>query len=387
MKGHIQKRGNHWRLKFDLGSDPATGRRLTRYISFRGSKREAQKELARIISQVSTGTFVDPSKLTLADYLRDWVSQAETKSIGAKTAERYRGLIENQIIPHLGAVQLQKLRPSHVATWHATLLASGRQDGSALSARSVLHAHRVLRKALSDAVRHETLLRNPAAAISPPKVTGADLEILTGDQVQAALAGLRCRSIFVPIVLLLATGMRRGELVGLRWSDLDLDLGKLRVERSIEKTMKHGLRVKLPKTKHGRRTVSLPPIAIEALRQHRKDQLEQRMKLGLGKLPENSFVFGHLDSEKPRDPDWLTLAWKRYAASKGLRVTLHALRHSHASALIASGQDVVTVSRRLGHGSPTITLAVYAHLFDNSDERAAEAIEAVLTPTGSVSTT
>jgi Phage integrase, N-terminal SAM-like domain len=124
--------------------------------------------------------------------LKDWIGQAEDKrSISSKTAERYRGLIENQINPYLGSVLLQKLRPSHIAAWHATLLSGGRHDGGALSARSILGAHRVLGKALADAVRHEALLRNVAAAGSPPKVTAAHIAILTSDQVQLVLDGMR----------------------------------------------------------------------------------------------------------------------------------------------------------------------------------------------------
>jgi site-specific recombinase XerC len=108
-----------------------------------------------------------------------------------KTAERYRGLIEKQIIPHLGALPLQKIRPAHISSWHATLLTKGRQNGTPLSARTVGHAHRVLHKALSDAVRREALLRNPAAAVPPPKVTSSDVSILSSDQVQLVLDGLR----------------------------------------------------------------------------------------------------------------------------------------------------------------------------------------------------
>ena len=169
--------------------------------------------------------------------------------------------------------------------------------------------------------------------------------------------------------------------MGLQWGDLDPDAGKLRIERAIEATKVRGLRIKSPKTRHGRRLISLPRIAIEVLREHRKAQLEIRLKLGIGKLLPTHHVFGDIEGSA-RHPGWLTDQWKRAIRAKQLpEVPLHALRHSHASALIASGQDVVTVSRRLGHASPTITLSVYAHLFDKTDEAAADAIEAVLKPT------
>jgi integrase len=375
MRGNITRRGKaSWRLKLDIGRDPS-GKRLTRFVTVRGTKAKAQAELARLVAAFDDGTLVEPTKATVADYLRSWHDTAAALTLSPKTAERYRQLIERQIIPHLGAIPLQKLKPVHVANWHATLLKSGGHDGGSLSARTVGHAHRVLHKALADAARHELLTRNPASVVSPPKVTASEIETLDADQVQAVLAAMRSTVIYPQIVMLLSTGMRRGELAGLQWADIDLDAGKLHIRRAVEKTKAHGLRIKEPKTRHGRRTISLPASAVEVLKAHRKAQLELRVQLGLGKLPPDGFVFGTIKGTV-RDPDRLTQDWKRFAAARGLpRVTLHALRHSHASALIASGADPVTVSRRLGHGSPVVTMAVYAHLFDRSDEAAAKAID------------
>jgi integrase len=201
-------------------------------------------------------------------------------------------------------------------------------------------------------VRHELITRNPASVVSPPKVTASEVAILDADQVKAVLAAMRETVIYPQIVVLLSTGMRRGEIAGLQWADLDLDAGKLRIERAIEKTKAHGLRIKQPKTKHGRRSIALPASAVEILKAHRKAQLELRVQLGLGKLPSDAFVFGTMEGQL-RDPDRLTQDWKRFTAARGLpRVTLHALRHSHASALIAAGADPVKVSRRLGQLKP-----------------------------------
>jgi integrase len=239
------------------------------------------------------------------------------------------------------------------------------------------HAHRVLHKALNDATRRELLTRNPAALISPPKVADEEMEILSADEVKAVLTGMRDTVIYPEIVVLLATGMRRGELAGLQYGDLDLEGGAVQIARAVEKT-KAGLRIKSPKTKRGRRSISLPGGAISVLKQHRKMRLEARMAAGLGRLPSDAFVFGTIDGAV-RDPDRLSQDWKRFTAARELpRVTLQALRHTHASALIASGADVVTVSRRLGHSSPVVTMAVYSHLFNQNDAGVAAAIDAVL---------
>jgi integrase len=177
----------------------------------------------------------------------------------------------------------------------------------------------------------------------------------------------------------LGTGLRRGELLALRWGDLDIDSNrqaKLRVEQSLEQTKGQGLRFKPPKTKHGRRTITLPEAVRAELRAHRVEWNEHRLSLGLGRVPDDALVFANWDGE-PRSPNGLTKEWKRTVKALKLpKVTFHALRHTHASQLIASGMDVLTISRRLGHASPTITLKVYGHLFSNTDDRAAAVMDA-----------
>jgi integrase len=210
-------------------------------------------------------------------------------------------------------------------------------------------------------------------------VASTEIELLTPAQVQIVLHTLEGRTIYPILVMALATGMRRGELLALRWKDVNLDGGSVQVEQSLEQT-KSGLRFKSPKTKHGRRSITLPPSAVTVLRDHWKAQQERRLTLGMGKALDNSLVFATWEG-KPRSPSSVTKEWSlAIAATKLPRVTLHSLRHTHASHLIASGMDVLTISRRLGHGSPTITLAVYGHLFPNTDDRAAQIMEAALVP-------
>jgi hypothetical protein len=182
MKGSIVRRGERsWRIKYDVGRD-ATGRRRVHTATVAGTKKEAQAELTRRLAALDAGTLVEPSKATLADYMRSWIETAATLSLSPKTAERYRQLVDQQIIPHLGALPLQKLRASHVANWHATLLRAGGKGGRPLSARTVGHAHRVLHKALEDACRREVIGRNPAAIVSPPKVQAEEMETLSADR-------------------------------------------------------------------------------------------------------------------------------------------------------------------------------------------------------------
>jgi integrase len=254
-----------------------------------------------------------------------------------------------------------------------------------LAPRTVGHVHRVTRRALGHAMQWDVIARNPAENVSPPPVQSDEVEILRAGDVQAILAKLherRGRLLYTIAVVVLASGVRRGELCALSWNNINLNTGKLAIEHSLEQTRQSGLRFKPPKTRHGRRTISLPPAAVAELRAHWRAQQELRLKLGLGKSPDNSLVFANWDGQ-PRNPDALSKEWAACMKKIGMpHITLHSLRHSHASQLIASGLDILTISRRLGHGSPTITLGVYGHLFANTDERAAAIIEAALSLPG-----
>jgi integrase len=375
-RGNITPRGRgSWRLKFDAGVD-ASGKRQTRYVTVKGKRQDAQRELTRLLAALDEGTLPEPSKTTVAEHLREWL-EGPTHSLAPKTLERYRQLAAQQIVPHLGGIILQKLRPATVEKWHVTLLTSGGKDGKPLSARTVGHAHRVLHKALERAVNNETLARNVASAIRPPKVEEAEVEILDAEQVALVLRKLEDHPLHPISALALASGMRRGELLALRIRDVNFDGASVRVERSLEETAA-GLRFKPPKSKHGRRTISLPGTAVAVLRAHWRQQLEFRMALGLGKPEAEALLFSNPDGS-PLSPDNLSRDWRRACRSLGLpMVMFHALRHTHASALIASGQDVVQVSRRLGHGSPVITLRTYGHLFKTVDSAAAAAIDNLL---------
>ncbi len=372
MKGTVIRRGKHsWRIKYDLPRDPVTGERRICYVTWKGTKADAEKELRHRLTALDKGVHVDPSKLTIADYLDQWLDDVAPATVAPKALERYRGLCRNQIKPHLGASQLQKLRPADIATWLQALGKTG------ISVRSIRHAHGVLRTALAHAAAIEIVERNVASIIKPPKLVRTEVEILNSEQLADALRKLEGHSIYPIAALAIGTGARRGEIAALRWNDLDLDVAMVRIERSLEQT-KEGIRVKAPKTAAGRRSVSLPAFTVVALRDHRRQTLELRLQLGIGVLPGDAPVFGDFNGNWP-NPYSISDRWRDAVKSRKLpKVTFHALRHSHASALIAAGLDVVAVSRRLGHASPALTLSTYSHLFKNSDHQAAQAIDAAL---------
>ena len=383
MRGHIRRRSAHsWELKYD--TERADGRRQTRYRSVKGTRREAAAELTRLLAQVADGGAVEPTRLTVADYLRSRLEQWQTTgAITPATAQRYAQLIEGQIIPHLGSRLLQKLGTRDIEAWHTTLLARGRRgrngrpDGEAgLSARTVGHAHRVLRKALGEAARHGLVLRNVVALERPPKVAAKEVQILTPQQVSELPTLLAGHVFEAPALLTLHTGVRRGELLALRWGDVNFEGEVIRIRQSLEET-KAGLRFKPPKSKAGVRDIALPAAAIGTLQAHYKRELERRLKLGQGRAGADDLVFPDWDSS-PQSPNKFGIYWGRLSKELGLGVSFHALRHTHASWLIHLGLDVVLISKRLGHSSPAVTLQVYAHLFPKDDKKAAAAIDAAL---------
>lgn len=357
--------------EYDLPREPFTGERRIAYATIKGKRADAERELRRRLTAIDKGTYVEPSTLTVADYLDTWLTDTAPRTVAPKALERYRGLVKNQVKPHLGTIALQKLRPVDIDGWLQELGKSG------LSVRSVRHAHGVLRTALNHAAKLELVERNVARIIGPPALERKEIEILTANQIADTLKKLAGHSLYPIVALAIGTGARRGEIAALRWSDLDLDGATVRIERALEHTQAE-LRVKAPKTAAGRRTVTLPAFTAAALREHRRQHLELRIAIGAGKLPADAWVFGDLEGNIP-NPYSISDRWRDAVKSRKLpKVTFHALRHSHASALIAAGLDVVAVSRRLGHASPALTLSVYSHLFRNTDDKAAAAIDAAL---------
>jgi integrase len=381
MSGHIRRRGERsWELKYDLGTDPRTGKRIIKYVSFKGGKRQAQAKLTELLAAVAKGSHVEPTKVTIAEFVRGRIDQWEAAGkISARTAARYRELNENQIAPFIGAKALQKLSRLDIEGWHTDLRISGRAGGKGgVAARTIGHAHRVLSKALTDAAKDHMVVNIVTKLEAAPKPP--DQEMIIAQDVPGLVANLKASGgrLYVPALVSLFTGMRRNEVLALRWGRVDLERKLIQVQDSLEATKAHGIRFKAPKSKAGRREVTLPDILLGALREYRRAQLELRLRLGAGKLKDDDLLFTDVEGA-PLSPNAFSAAWSDYAARIGMpELTFHALRHTHASQLIDADVDIVTISKRLGHAKPDITLRIYAHMYRKDDGKAAQAINAAL---------
>ena len=365
MSGHIRRSGKaSWELKFNVAGK-------TQYRSFKGTKREAIAEMTRLTASALNGTYVDVNKITVGEFLTRWQRDWVESNVSPKTAGRYEEEAKRYITPHIGTLQLQKLQPIAVSGLYGKLLREGGRNGGKLSPRSVGNVHRLLRSALKCAVGWRLILTNPTDTVCAPRVELAEVEIIDEAGIKALLDKLRGTSLYMVAVLGLATGMRRNEMLALRWCDIKGD--KIRVERSLEQN-KRGLRFKSTKTRAGRRTISIPPAVVAELRRYRLEQQERRLALGLGRIGNDDLILATWYG-KPRSPTALSKDWHNEVKN----VTLHALRHTHVSQLIAAGMDVVSVSRRLGHSKPSVTLNVYGHLFGTNDDRAVDIMQATFT--------
>lgn len=367
MRGHIRQRAaRSWTIVLYLGKDPITGKSRQLWRTARGSRRDAERELTRLLREHDTGLLADPGRTSVAAYFAKYLEHAELR-LRPRTWQRYTQLVTGYIVPTIGAVPMEKVRPVHV---QAVLDKMSRKG---LAPRTVVQAYRVTSAAFSQAVRWGFLTSNPAAAVRPPRVERPTLVIPDRADVGRLIAASIGTDLELPVTLAAATGIRRGDLLALRWSDVDLRGGLIRIQRGYE-----GKGVfREPKTARGRRTIAAPTFAVTALRRHRKDQAARRLLLGEA-WSDQDLVIDRGDGG-PVHPDVLSHRFARLAAAQGLgAVRLHDLRHGYATMLLAAGVHPKIASEALGHSSSAFTMDVYSHLLEGLGRAAAEAVQSAL---------
>ena len=370
MKGSVRRRTNgDWEYRFDAGTDPLTGKRLRPGRSGFTTKREAESALRKAISHAEQGRTVRSSSRTVAQFLEEWHAAIKV-SIRPSTWVNYRNYLRFYVVPHIGDTRLQDLTPIRLNLLYSHLLDHGRvRGGGPLAPKTIVNVHRMMHRALRDAVRWDLTPRNAAEDAQPPRARRPKLTVWEPDELRQFLAQVREDRFRALWLLAATTGMRRGELAGLLSTDVDLFHG--RVSPSSPRVSIDGqVRESDTKTEAGNRVMALDPHTLAALTGYLELWREERRLLG--QPTQLLFVW---PSGTPVHPDTITALFHKHVAAAGLpKIRLHDVRHSYATAALKSGVSPKIVSERLGHTSVAFTMQTYMHVIPGMDAEAANHI-------------
>ena len=347
-------------LQIFLGQDSQTGKRKFHNETVRGSRSDAERRLRELLRDLDRGAFVRPSKVTVGDFLERWLEEYGRARLRSRTIQGYRNYLGRYLPEWLGRKRMMDVRAEDVSRFEAVLMRGGARNGGELSGRTVLQMHRILSSAFTYAVRQGVVRGNVVRGVEPPKFKRFEAEALDWDDVGRLLAVIDDYEFRVFVVLALQTGLRRSELLGLQWRDVDVGRRLLAVRRCWIRVTGIGLQVE--GTKSGRsRVVDVPEDAVDGLDAMRGE--------GVGG---ERFIFER-DVGIAWDPDAVTRRFRSYASLAGFgSLRLHDLRHTHASLMLAGGVHLKVVSERLGHSSVGITGDLYSHVLPTVQLEAVE---------------
>lgn len=371
MKGHIRQRNKNLVVFVDIGKDPATGKRKRHWETMPAgsSKRDAQRRLREILTSVETGVYIKPSHLTLADWLQQWLNGHVATDCAPRTQAGYEEIIRLHIVPAIGQIPLAQLEPQQIETFCDAKAREGK-------IRTARHCYALLRTTLGHAVKMGAVARNAALACDPPRLERKTMTTLAASDFPRFFEAISESPYRMVFVTLLASGMRRGEVLALKWKNLDLSRPEMGYARVVESGYKvHGhWETKEPKTTRSRRPAALPGALVALLLEHKRSQAE----LFGEQLTEEGYVFCTHEG-KPLDPCTVSRAFGRVLQKAGLpHMRLHDLRHTYATLLLKGGQHPSVVAAQLGHSTVMTTLDVYSHVLPGLQEAAARSMESFL---------
>ena len=380
MRGYVVKKGkNYYAVVYD-GVDAGTGKEKRKWVSAGPRRGDAEKLVTELVKRRNQGVSVAPEKLTLGDYLVDRWLPIQESQLRKSTFSSYRRNIELHVLPVLAKMPLEKLTAGDLDALYASLLKGGRKaatrTGDGLAPKTVRSIHLVLHKALADAERKGLVIRNVAALADPPKVGARkqiEIKAWTAEQLDVFLEAIEPHRLSPAFHLASYTGMRRGEVLGLRWKDLDLDEKRLSVRQALV-SVAYEMHISDVKTGSGRRTIDIEEESVEVLRAWRKTR---EAEIG-GPTSEDALVFTKADGAWVH-PDVFSQIFDRVVARTPVpEITLHDLRHTHATLLLQAGTPVKVVCERLGHSNPAFTMSVYQHVLPGMQAEAAVVFAQIL---------
>ena len=369
MRGHVRKRGKKWCIVVDLGQNE-NGKRKQKWISGFKTKKEAENDLSRILNDLLNGTYVEPNKLTVNEYIKRWLEFKKTK-VSARTVEIYESFIRNHVIPAFGQYLLMRLQPIQIQDFYNRVL----QEGT-LTASTVHRLHYLLKNAFMQAVKWQLLMRNPIDLVDAPRVVHREMKVFDESQITHLLEFARGEKMYyMAILLAVTTGMRKGEICALRWKNIDFDNAKLKVEHTLQ--VNGGKPIfKAPKTPKSRRTIDLPSFVVDELKHHKVEQNKQRLLSG--NAYQNYGLVCAMPDGKPFHLTCINDSFTRLLKKADLpHIRFHDLRHTHTTQLFRHNVNIKVISERLGHASIKITLEKYAHLLPSMQKEAASLIDRI----------
>lgn len=397
MAGSIEKRGkNSYRLTVSEGFD-LNGKPMIHRKTVHGTKKDAEVELAKFVTEVQNGLIIDGKSLKFSEFTEIWKRDYGSKELAPSTYKRYCRILETRLLPYFGHFYINKIRPTDIMKFYDLLEKdtqlvrkkgnNGSKTKKPLSGKTILEHHRLLRAMLHKAVYWQLIVANPAERVQPPKARKPKRRSYDDEQTKILLENLELLSsedtkYKVAIILTVFTGVRLGELMGLEWTDVDFKNGIISINRSSQYLSDMGVFTKVPKTESSIREIAIPEFIISLLEEYKLWYEEQ--KSVYGELWTNSDrLFVQADG-KPMHPSTISKWFVKYVGQIGLPViNFHGLRHTNASLLVAQNIDIAVISARLGHAQISTTLDFYVHPLLSHNRKAGYALENLLLPTRS----
>lgn len=359
VKGYFRKRGSKWSFSVDIGRDPETGKRKQKTVSGFKTKKEAEKACAELIAQIENGDYIDESKETYGEYLLEYMENTARHSVRPSTYDFHLFIAKKHIIPEIGKVKLKDLKPRHLQKMYSKKAQEG------LAASYIRNMHAVISKSLRKAVEWGLIKENAASAATPPRIEKRQVTTWSLEEANHFLSMIKKRKtgnskFYIAYVLAIYCGMRKGEILGLRWQDCDLENGFIRIQQTLVKA-NGKLSFQEPKTKGSIRTIVVPDFALQALKAHKVKQNEVKLRLGAA-YEDHDLVVANWTGTMVLPTD-INYDFKLACDFAGVpQIRFHDLRHTHATLLLQLGENPKVVSERLGHADVNITLNTYSHV-------------------------
>lgn len=377
-RGNPFKRGNTWTILY-YPIDPKTGKKKQRWKGGFKTKKEAQEALYEINAKINSNTYIEPTKMTLAEYLTKWYGTHCRPRLSSNTLRGYRVNIENHIIPNIGHVPIQQLSRGQIQKFYFDLYDGGGSNNDEnkskkLSERSIQYIHRVLNKALKDAVRDGILIRNPAEGVSRPTVRKYQNNIYDANMLKILLEAANGTDLYIPVTLGVSLGLRRGEVLGLQWKNINFNTGKVEIRQQASyNEQKKIVELTTLKTENSIRTLPMPKGLVELLLEHKEKQ-EKIKKMIESDYIDNDLVCCHNDGT-PLNPKNFSKKFRKLLEKNNFPIIrFHDLRHSYATLMLESNVDLKVTSAMLGHSSVTITADIYQDALERK-EQASDAVQ------------